>query len=54
VDWSSGRRGCAILLVLIAVLVGVFVYFGWQSRGETPSPSQGYLPPGQSAPSNRT
>lgn len=52
-EWSSGRRGCAILVLLLALLVGIFIYFGWQSRSDAPSPSQGYFPPDNPAAANR-
>lgn len=52
-DWASGRRGCATLLLIAAILIGVLAYFTWDSRDETPSRSQGYLPPQQPVQGNR-
>ena len=44
-DWSTNRRGCAILVLVAALLIGIILYFVWDTRDETPSPSQGRLPP---------
>lgn len=42
---THGRRGCLILLVVLALFAVIYVYLGKESEETSPSPSQGSLPP---------
>jgi hypothetical protein len=41
----TNKRGCIVLLVLLALFGGIYFYLGRETDRSTPSPSQGTLPP---------
>lgn len=42
---KTNQRGCIFLLVLLALLAGIYFYLVRETGESGPSPSQGTLPP---------